>query len=200
MGTYPPRLPCIPALGAARRPTPRSTAGGLRRGGDSNPRYPFEVQRLSRAPDSATLAPLQFSPPRGGRRRLASEIPSTLLVRVKPGAGELERRGRDSNPRNRGAAQRFSRPPPSTTRTPLPSTKNAPAAESSWLKAAAHFFALLASFTIPIDRSFVNKTALFGAILLMDRAAMIRRRTRGCPERQFYFRICRILSRSSAEK
>ena len=37
----------------------------LRRGGDSNPRYPLGVQRLSRAPDSATLAPLPFpAPPR----------------------------------------------------------------------------------------------------------------------------------------
>ena len=37
-----------------------STRSTLRRGGDSNPRYPLEVQRLSRAPDSATLAPLQI--------------------------------------------------------------------------------------------------------------------------------------------
>src|SRR5208337_1847487 len=60
--------------------------------------------------------------------------------------GKHERRGRDSNPRNREAAQRFSRPPPSTTRTPLPSTKNAHAAVSTWQRAAAHHFTLSSRF------------------------------------------------------
>jgi hypothetical protein len=32
----------------------------IRRGGDSNPRYPLEAQLLSREPDSAALAPLQM--------------------------------------------------------------------------------------------------------------------------------------------
>ena len=48
----------LPAVARPRHPC-------LRRGGDSNPRYPFGVQRLSRAPDSATLAPLQIQRPSG---------------------------------------------------------------------------------------------------------------------------------------
>lgn len=56
------------------------------------PLVPLPVQHLSRVPDSTTLAPLH-------------EIKNI-------------RRERDSNPR-RLAPQRFSRPPPSTTRTSL---------------------------------------------------------------------------------
>ncbi len=111
----------------------------LRRGGDSNPRYPLEVQRLSRAPDSATLAPLQFQPPRGQASTILNNPLNFALASVTKGRWKGDRRGRDSNPRNRGAAQRFSRPPPSTTRTPLPRTKNAPAADSTRQRAAAHF-------------------------------------------------------------
>lgn len=111
-----PRLPCIPALGSARLPC-------LRRGGDSNPRYPLGVQRLSRAPDSATLAPLHFQHPLDALSRLESISLTFPLASVTKGHGKRDRRGRDSNPRNRKAAQRFSRPPPSTTRTPLPSIK-----------------------------------------------------------------------------
>ena len=58
------------------------------------PSVPSPVQLLSREPDSTALAPLQFDDCLKIRRRW------------------------DSNPRNL-AAQRFSRPPPSTTRTPL---------------------------------------------------------------------------------
>ena len=110
--------------------------GTRRRGGDSNPRYPLGVQRLSRAPDSATLAPLPFqsppSPPANpppapwgaaSRPLLAlSESRGPARFPGSKGRGKSDRRGRDSNPRNRKAAQRFSRPPPSTTRTPLPRT------------------------------------------------------------------------------
>ncbi len=116
----------IPALTRPRHPW-------LRRGGDSNPRYPLGVQRLSRAPDSATLAPLQIlTSPRGKTSRCLcdplnpppySADSCSDLASVTRGLGKSDRRGRDSNPRNRGAAQRFSRPPPSTTRTPLPSNK-----------------------------------------------------------------------------
>ncbi len=80
------RLPYVLVLGVTRHPTLRSTAEWLRRGGDSNPRYPFEVQRLSRAPDSATLAPLQFKPPPGAGERLPRN-PSTSRVRVESGGG-----------------------------------------------------------------------------------------------------------------
>ena len=107
--------PRIPALGSAGHPW-------LRRGGDSNPRYPLGVQRLSRAPDSATLAPLHFQHPPDARSRFKGP-PHLSTCGNDQGDGKRDRRGRDSNPRNRKAAQRFSRPPPSTTRTPLPSTK-----------------------------------------------------------------------------
>ena|SRR5271157_2427187 len=132
MGTCAPRLPYVPVLGAL----------DLRRGGDSNPRYPCGVQRLSRAPDSATLAPLQFKPPLGAGESSPRSPLNFARASGTMGRGKRERRGRDSNPRNREAAQRFSRPPPSTTRTPLPSTKNAHAAESPWQRAAAHFVSL----------------------------------------------------------
>ena len=132
-------------------------AAHLRRGGDSNPRYPLEVQRLSRAPDSATLAPLpihhpsrskapiQARYPRVGRQPLSGNhspcLPPAVWgsQRARPdfcpatttvGRGKSDRRGRDSNPRNRDAAQLFSRPPPSTTRTPLPSMS----ARAAWGK------------------------------------------------------------------
>ena len=59
----------------------------IRREGDSNPRYPFGAQLLSREPDSAALASLQIT--------------------------TIRRSEWDSNPR-RLAAQRFSRPPHST--------------------------------------------------------------------------------------
>ena len=113
----------ILALARPQHPTPRGTAEGLRRGGDSNPRYPSGVQRLSRAPDSATLAPLHFQHPLDPLSRPESISLTFPLASVTMGHGKRDRRGRDSNPRNREAAQRFSRPPPSTTRTPLPSIK-----------------------------------------------------------------------------
>ena len=57
-----PVSPYIHALGRDL-PSTRNTAEGLPERGDSNPRYPFGVQRLSRAPDSATLAPLPYQHP-----------------------------------------------------------------------------------------------------------------------------------------
>ncbi len=67
--------------------------------GDSNPRYPFGAQLLSREPDSATLAPL-----------LELFWNRRSLQRSEQGGFE---------PPEPSQAQRFSRPPPSTTRTPL---------------------------------------------------------------------------------
>jgi hypothetical protein len=159
-----------PSTGAARHPCLQGSLSGipaharprppcLRRGGDSNPRYPLEVQRLSRAPDSATLAPLQFQPPPGRTSTILNDPLNFALASVTEGQRQGDRRGRDSNPRNRGAAQRFSRPPPSTTRTPLPSTKNAHTAESTQQRAAAHSYRSPGNFTITITRCFVNKTA-----------------------------------------
>ena len=49
----------------------------VRRGGDSNPRYPLGVQRLSRAPDSATLAPLPSQPAPSRPLTLRSEAASS---------------------------------------------------------------------------------------------------------------------------
>jgi hypothetical protein len=109
----------------------------LRRGGDSNPRYPLGVQRLSRAPDSATLAPLHFQHPLHALSRLESISLTFPLASVTMGRGKRDRRGRDSNPRNREAAQRFSRPPPSTTRTPLPSIRKCAGRNRAGLHATA---------------------------------------------------------------
>ncbi len=59
----------------------------VRRGGDSNPRYPLEVQRLSRAPDSATLAPLPFEdPPAWLRRAGRPPCRGTLAEQQRRGA------------------------------------------------------------------------------------------------------------------
>ena len=66
------------------------------------PTVPLRIQLLSREPDSTTLAPL----------------PAVRTPRIKGIGGPSTRRGRDSNPRSQ-KTQRFSRPPPSTTRTPL---------------------------------------------------------------------------------
>ena len=87
-----------PALARPRHPY-------LRRGGDSNPRYPFGVQRLSRAPDSATLAPLQFKPPRWAGERDLKQDPSTVLARVEPrGGGNVSGEGGIRTP---GTAKRL---------------------------------------------------------------------------------------------
>ena len=52
-------LPPVGEGSASNPPCNRSNLS-LRRGGDSNPRYPFGIQLLSREPDSAALAPLQI--------------------------------------------------------------------------------------------------------------------------------------------
>ena len=105
----------------------------VRSRGDSNPRYPFGVQLLSREPDSTALAPLQ-----GISQEGLNPLPHYTLVYCItvflsiffPMSDSLSshkhpvcslayfRSKGDSNPRNL-AAQRFSRPPPSTTRTSL---------------------------------------------------------------------------------
>ena len=156
-----PRLPYV--LAHCAHPAAASIHG-LRRGGDSNPRYPFGVQRLSRAPDSATLAPLQFRRP-PGQASIASNIPSTLLARVVPrGGGNMSGEGGIRTPgtakRLNGFQDRLLRPlghlsREQKTRTPL----RANGKERQRISSCSP-----RPFTIPIDRSFVNKTGLLPAV------------------------------------
>ena len=123
-----------PALARPRHPY-------LRRGGDSNPRYPFGVQRLSRAPDSATLAPLQIQHSPG--HATAPGVPSTNLLGTE-GKGNVTGEGGIRTPgtaeRLNGFQDRLLRPLGHLSQA----TRHAQAPDNGRTGPAAHTYALLA--------------------------------------------------------
>jgi hypothetical protein len=94
---------------SARPPAPRQytntrspLTGSCTERGGFEPPVPLRIQRLSRAPDSATLAPLPFQHlPRTDGPSLDKNGHRGPLASDGEGQGMRDRRGRDSNPRNR---------------------------------------------------------------------------------------------------